>query len=88
MVASLLRSVRIAFAFCVAPSFVAASLVANSAMATAQDGVVSGVARQPLEASVKRLREALRFLGEPLEESLERSLLDIEKETEIGRAHV
>ena len=37
-----------------------------------KNDVVPDVPRQPLEASVKRLTEALRFLGEPLSQSIEK----------------
>jgi len=50
------------------------------AQQAAQQAVVPSVARQPLEASAKRLREALRFLGEPLEDSIEQALLELENQ--------
>ena len=40
----------------------------------AQDSLVEAVARQPLEASVKRLQEAMRFLGEPLPDTIEKNI--------------
>jgi hypothetical protein len=48
--------------------------------ASAQEVSVASVARQPLEASVKRLREAMRFLGEPLSESLEQRFAELENQ--------
>ena len=56
--------------------------VALVATARAQDSAVTSVARQPLEASAKRLREAMRFLGEPFADSIERTFAELENQTE------
>ena len=52
------------------------------AQQAAQQAVVPNVARQPLEASAKRLREALRFLGEPIDDSIDQALLELENQPE------
>lgn len=64
---------------CLALSLVSLMLVS---IVSAQDTTVSTVARQPLEASIKRLQEAMRFLGEPLSESLEQKFIQLENRSE------
>jgi len=49
---------------------------------SAQDVLVTSVPRQPLEASVKRLREAMRFLGEPFSESQEQRFAQLENQAD------
>lgn len=49
---------------------------------TAQDTLVTSVPRQPLEASVKRLREAMRFLGEPVDGSIEKTFARLENQSD------
>ena len=60
--------------------FAAHSLFVANAMA--QDTLVTSVPRQPLEASVKRLREAMRFLGEPVDDSIEKTFARLENQSD------
>ncbi|MEY4565372.1 MAG: hypothetical protein RLY14_342 [Planctomycetota bacterium] len=61
-------------------SFYLIALMLFFGSASAQEVSVTSVARQPLEASVKRLREAMRFLGEPLSESYEQRFAELENQ--------
>jgi hypothetical protein len=73
-----MRLVQLSF-YLIAPMLVFGS-------AFAQEVSVTSVARQPLEASVKRLREAMRFLGEPLLESYEQRLAELENQANDAEA--
>ncbi|MFY8071495.1 MAG: hypothetical protein ACOVNQ_07400, partial [Pirellula sp.] len=59
-----------------------AALCGLAANALAQDTLITSVPRQPLEASTKRLREAMRFLGEPFDDSIEETFARLENRSD------
>lgn len=51
-------------------------------IALGQESLVTSVPRQPLEASVKRLSEAMRFLGEPLPSAIEEAITKLGEQSD------